>query len=316
MKRVMLGLFLALVLLLAACKEEAPEKPAGSNESKFAIEFSESSSQESSVKAEESSKPESSRPEESSEASSEESSEESSSQPEESSEESSEEESSEEPEEDESSEPEEPEEESSENDGPTDAQMEAYQKADGLYHAVNGLSYESLIDALLDRDFDYSDAVWGVDRLVEEYSIDWAEEARWFAEYVTTFGPFSRSEIRAQLEDSLYTEGQIDYAMENADIEWTFEALEYARQIVEEVNISESVLSDRLEDMGFTHDEAGYAAAYCGADWVAMAVDVASDYVDGDTTYEELFDYLTQDPYYFYESIADQACQYYSLVSE
>ena len=55
-----------------------------------------------------------------------------------------------------------------------------------------------MIEYLVDHGYSYEDAVWGVDHLVEEYHINWAEQAAWFANYYATFGPVSRSRSSAQ----------------------------------------------------------------------------------------------------------------------
>ncbi|MBO4889141.1 MAG: Ltp family lipoprotein [Firmicutes bacterium] len=282
MKRRYLAIILALVLIVcSACTKKSPDKPAGGgNDSKFAATQSESSSAESSqtesssaetsteetsVPMEEESSNQESSAQESSETSSkpEESSETSSEQPEESSEESSEESY----------------EESSEIEIPsgdyTQSQLDAWNEAEDIYTSEGiGNSYDGLVQKVMDAGFDYEDAVWAVDQLTAAFPIDWYDEALQYAQSIIDMRASYRGDVRYSLENLLFTEDQIDYAIENID--WYSEAID---EMVHYYHILESVdrycLIDTLLDKDYTYDETMYAFDYLGEttiDWKKEAL--------------------------------------------
>ena len=188
---------------------------------------------------------------------------------------------------------------------------EAVDEADHYFHILESTGYNVLLNSLLNKDYTYDEAVWGVDTLVEQNSIDWNSQALRLLKRALSVEPRSKSELISDMEDAGYSESEIEYAFANyGEIDWMAQAVEAAGIFIEYRAVSESYLAYLLEDKGFTSEEVSYATSYYTLDTAAEAAEFVTTYLASysDSTYDDVFSYMTGSPYYFSDSDAAAAC--------
>ncbi len=137
--------------------------------------------------------------------------------------------------------------------------------------------------------FTYEDLVFAVDN----YGVDWVEQATAAAEAWLEYGPKSyESVVKILVEDKLFTQEEAEQGA--AKIDWNEQALKYAQNYVENNSVSYIALIGVLERDNFTTEQATYAADNCGADWKEEALEISHDLIKrGSLNYNQLIDMLT-----------------------
>ena len=143
--------------------------------------------------------------------------------------------------------------------GGTVAQQNAIKKAKE-YLNVMSFSRLGLVHQLEYEKFSNADALWAVDHLNVNWSVQAAKKAK---EYLNTMA-FSRTGLIKQLEYEKFTNAEAVYGADNAGADWYAQAIKKAREYLNVMSFSHDGLVKQLVYEGFSSDQAEYGVNATG----------------------------------------------------